>query len=260
MKAWVIFIVNGLILVEATAQDYNSSSIFAHNDYAQKNPFYDAYQFRVGYIEADVFLKDNQLFVAHHQKEIKKDRTLEEMYLNPLKKEISKNKGWAYPDTTLSLKLMIDIKTEGISTLKKLEDQLNLFPELITAKGFEIFISGNVPLPDRWKEFSNFIHFDGRPGIRYTQDQLNRITLISTSFSLYSKWNGKGELPAAENNKLDSLMDTVHTMGKQIRFWAAPDYENGWKKLMGLKVDVIGSDNVPQLIQFILNTTAEKSK
>jgi alkaline phosphatase len=156
---------------------------------------------------------------------------------------------------------MIDLKTEGYSTLKKLVEQLESFPELISAKGFEIFISGNVPSPDRWDEFPLFIHFDGRPGIQYSPNHLKRITLISTSFTGYSKWNGRSELPTADKKKLDSLKNSVHAFGKKIRFWATPDFERGWKELMYLKVDVIGTDHVPELVQFMSQPSgAKKSK
>lgn len=104
MKLLFVFI--GLIVCWGCifGQDFTSSSVFAHNDYAQPNPFYTAYALRVGYIEADVFLKDDELYVAHQQNEINKDRTLEQLYLNPLRSEINKNNGWAFPDTTLQLK------------------------------------------------------------------------------------------------------------------------------------------------------------
>jgi alkaline phosphatase len=258
MKAGTVFTLFGLIVGKAIGQDYTSSSIFAHNDYAQPNPFYDAYTLRVGYVEADIFLKDDQLFVAHHQNEIKNDRTLERMYFNPIKKEISNNKGWAYPDTTLQLKLMIDLKTEGIPTLHKLVAQLKSFPELITAKGFEIFISGNVPSPERWDEFPFFINFDGRPGIQYSPNQLKRITLISSGFGTFSKWDGKGDLSEKDKNRIDSLIKVVHSLEKKIRFWSTPDFENGWKTLCLLNVDIIGTDHVPELVQFISQSARSK--
>src|SRR5690349_3094875 len=67
------------------AQHYTSASIFAHNDYVRSNPFHTAYNLRVGYIEADVFLVDNALLVAHTRLEINPDKTLERLYLEPLR-------------------------------------------------------------------------------------------------------------------------------------------------------------------------------
>lgn len=250
MKHWLI-VIFALALIETRSQPYTVSSIFAHNDYAQPNPFYNAYALQIGFIEADVFLQDDQLFVAHQRNEIAQEKTLERLYLKALQEAITKNKGYPFPDSTRELKLMIDLKMDGISTLKKLVEQLNAFPELITARRFQVFISGNVPSPDRWKEFPTFIHFDGRPGIQYTPDQLERVTLISTSFIQFSKWNAQNDLPEKDKVKLDSLINSVHAMGKKIRFWAAPDSQRGWKKLMELKADIIGTDHIADVVQFI---------
>lgn len=235
----------------AVGQQYTPSSVFAHNDYAQADPFYGAYENRVGYIEADIFFRNNELFVAHLQTEINAERTLASLYLIPLQETIIKNKGWAYPDSTITLTLMIDLKTEGVATVKKLVDQLNQHKELLMCKTLEIMISGNVPDPKLWKDIPTFIFMDGRPNIPYTADQLDRVRLISTNFNQHVSWSGKDKLKEEYLTKLELLIRSVHSKGKKIRFWAAPDFENGWKTLQGLGVDVIGTDNVEGLMAFV---------
>lgn len=250
------FTVAGIYLIwisalTSIAQSYDHTSVFAHNDYDQPVPFYRAYSLQVGFIEADIFLRGDQLMVAHHQNEIKVGRTLDSLYLIPLQREIRKNNGSAYVDAGLSLVLMIDLKTEGTSTLKKLADKLSQYNELITAKNFQVAISGNVPDPDQWKNYPTFIHFDGRPNINYSDEQLARVTLISNSFGNYSHWDGKGSIPKEDRKKIEAVVKSVHVRGKKLRFWGAPDFENGWQTLMKLKVDVIGSDHVPDLVAYL---------
>ncbi len=248
----------GLLLVLLTlfggrghAQNYTSSSVFAHNDYTQPIPFYSAYELEVGYIEADVFLRDGRLLVAHTQSEIDTKKTLDSLYLKPLVKQINAHSGFAYKDTKKSLTLMIDLKTEGLSTLHELVKLVSRYPKLLAAKNFEIVISGNVPEPIRWAEFPEFIHFDGRPGKKYTSEQLSRISLISTAFTEYSPWNGKGVLPVLELRKIQQIKAETQALGKKLRFWASPDFPNAWIQLMNLNIDVIGSDQVSQLITFM---------
>jgi hypothetical protein len=72
------------------------------------------YKTNVGFIEADVFLRDDNLFVAHESKQIQKDKTLETLYFNPLKKLIEENGGHAYADKEKSLTLMIDLKPKEL--------------------------------------------------------------------------------------------------------------------------------------------------
>src|SRR6218665_2012440 len=75
------------------AIQYEASSVFSHNDYLQRVPFYMAYLSEVGYVEADVFLRGSRLLVAHTKEEISDDRNLEEMYLRPLRAVIRSNRG-----------------------------------------------------------------------------------------------------------------------------------------------------------------------
>src|SRR5690606_24836136 len=147
--------------------------IFAHNDYARAVPFHTAYDLGVGYIEADVFLyENNSLAVAHEEHEIAEGRTLERLYLDPLSEKVRQHKGSVYADPTRSLTLMIDLKTEGVSTLDAIVKVLNQYPQLLSCGTLHFMISGSVPDPARWEAYPDFITFDGRPGIGYSDAQL----------------------------------------------------------------------------------------
>jgi alkaline phosphatase len=235
----------------ASAQEFTTANVFAHNDYAGDKPFHMAYDLRVGYIEADVFLVDDDLMVAHERGEIRPERTLEELYLRPLNSHILKNNGFAYEDEKHALTLMIDLKTPGFATLNALVACLKKYPDLLSSQTLQIMISGNVPDPKLWKNFPSFIHFDGRPGIEYTPDQLARISMISTNFRSHVQWDGEGTLPAQARATMSELMKTAHSHGKKFRFWATPDFPNAWKELMRAEVDVIATDKVPELVEFL---------
>jgi alkaline phosphatase len=112
-------------------------------------------------------------------------------------------------------------------------------------------VSGDVPPPGEWVDYPQHIHFDGRPTITYTSEQLDRLTLISASFKSYSSWNGRNELPTYDRVKLKEVIQRVHAQGKLIRFWAIPDNEAAWTELMDLGVDVINTDNVEEAVRFI---------
>jgi alkaline phosphatase len=228
--------------------------VFAHNDYQQSKPFYAAYDLKVSYIEVDVFLRDGALCVAHASDEISDKKVLQSMYLMPLEEKIKLHPRYAYEDSTANLTLMIDIKTEGTSTLQALEKLLKQYPVLIACKTLQILISGNVPDPSTWSTYSDFIHFDGRPGVLYTADQRERVGLISNDFRVCSSWNGLGNIPPEERVKLSAVIKEVHNQGKKIRFWGTPDNENTWRQLLEIKVDVLNTDSVDDLSRFIQAT------
>ena len=63
----------------------------SHNDYHHKHPLLDALDSGFCSVEADVFLKDATLLVGHSRFELKKERTLEALYLVPLAERVKAN-------------------------------------------------------------------------------------------------------------------------------------------------------------------------
>lgn len=93
----------------------------SHNDYKQSIPFLQAYYAGTGSIEADVYLLNGKLYVAHERKEVSEDCTLTDLYLKPLFNLFRKNSNHLYPDSSQHLQLVIDIK----------EDHEHVIPELL---------------------------------------------------------------------------------------------------------------------------------
>jgi alkaline phosphatase len=251
MRSLILIIALAALTGWISASAQSPQSIFAHNDYLKPNPFHAAYQERVGYIEVDVFLKGNELLVAHTRKQLEAGRNIEGMYLKPLLAEVLKNDGFAYPDSTLSLRLMIDIKTDVMPTLRRLVEILSGYPDLTVCKNLYFTISGNMPAPRDWAWVPPFISFDGRPGISYDEEQLKRVPLVSANFNGYSSWKGKREMDPRDRARLAEAILTVHLLGKPVRFWASPDTRNAWEQLAALGVDVINTDDVKRVVEFL---------
>lgn len=236
----------------AHAQEYSSTNIHSHNDYASRLPFYEAYANETGVIEADVFLVKNDLLVSHTLEEINPNNSLRSLYLEPLLLKFKTLNGKAYKSDK-PLILMIDIKSEADATLKAIVEQLKTFPDLISNKNFKIIISGNRPSPSKWNEYPAFIYFDGRLKETYTAQELSRVEMISEDMKDHTTWNGKGVLTHADSEKIQDIIKKVHDQNKKIRFWSTQDNVNTWTTLMNLHVDYIATDNTSALTQFIKN-------
>lgn len=239
-KRFSFLVISSLFSSSLVAQD-----IFSHNDYHAARPFYGAFEAGATYIESDIFLKDDQLLVGHTQSELIATKTIQAMYLEPLRQLAKEGK------LDRKIVLMVDIKTKATPTLDALTKVLYQFPELTTQSLLQITISGNYPSPSEWSNYPPFIHFDGRPGIDYTKDQLNRVTLISSSFKDWSSWKGKGKLPPQDERKLTQVIDKVHGKGKPVRFWASPDVQTAWQKWLELKIDIINTDHPADVAVFL---------
>jgi alkaline phosphatase len=234
------------LLLFAISMHLHAQAIFAHNDYLKAKPFFNAFELKVAYIEADIFLENGQLLVAHTRQEIDPSKTLESMYLQPLSQKVKDANGKLYGIT-----LMIDLKTAGAPTMDALVKTLERYPELTKCEGLWITMSGDYPPPSEWMNYPACITFDGRPNVAYTTDEVSRLRLVSTSFASVSAWDGKGEIPSKDKLKIQQTIDWAHRLSKPMRFWASPDFPNAWEKLKAMGVDILNSDNIDGLSEYL---------
>lgn len=222
----------------------------SHNDYLQSQPFYTAHASHFASMEIDVFLEGNELYVAHTKEDIDKKRTIESLYLEPLLREIKLNgNNQAYKDEG-KLQFLIDLKTTGEPALKCLEAKLKPLRRYFDLAGnpdaVRLVITGNVPAPDRFKAFDPIFFFDGKRGTDYSADQLKRVAFFSVGLHEFTRWNGLGRMVEADYNKSQNFVDSVHQVGKQVRFWGNPDTKTCWQAFikMGEKTNnrYIGMD------------------
>jgi alkaline phosphatase len=233
---------------------YTTAQAHSHNDYEQNIPFLRAYYQQFGSIEADIFLRNDSIFVAHDQKYITSKNTLASLYLKPLLAQVEKNNGQIYPDKKLNLQLLIDLKTPGKETIPVLIRELQPYLKVFAPAGpVRIVLSGDVPTPQEFSQYPDYLFFDGRPEINYSKTQLERVGLISQSFTNYTKWNGKGILVKKEKEALETVIKQVHDQGKKIRFWGTPDNINAWKMLMNMGIDYLNTDKVEELGPYLRN-------
>ena len=74
---------------------YSPAQAHAHNDYEHTIPFWQAYDQQFGSIEADIYARNGQLYVAHDSADISDSRTLNALYIQPIVGKVRANKGKA---------------------------------------------------------------------------------------------------------------------------------------------------------------------
>ena len=64
-------------------------------------------------------------------------------------------------------------------------------------------------------------------------------------------WTGKETLPQEIAEKIGIFVHEMHAKNKKVRLWGTPNTILGFETLKALKVDVIGTDDLPLLRNFI---------
>ncbi len=244
MKKLCILIFS-LILFSA---NISAQIIHSHNDYEQKQPFFAAYNLGFDSIEADLYLKDGELYVAHDWKNVTPERTLKSLYIEPLLAKIKENNGFPYPNKK-PLQILLDLKKDGKEILKVLYAQLK--PHAKELRHVTIAISGDMPTPEEFQNYDKMFFFDGRKNLTYSEKAYKKVALVSASFLDFGKyWAGKEPMPEETFQKINTFVEEIHAKGKKVRIWGTPNTILGFETLQKLKIDIIGTDDLELLAKF----------
>ena len=226
----------------------------AHNDYLHQRPLLDALDHGFTSIEADVFPVDGQLLVAHTFPELSKDRTLEGLYLNPLRDIAKRNGGKIYGDGK-PIVLLVDIKTKGVEAYAILDALLKSYDDIVSShldgqfreKAITVIISGDRPRAEIEKSNPRYAAIDGRLSDLESAPPVSLVPLISDNWGHHFKYRGKGQMSGAEREKLAAIVRKCHEQGRRLRFWATPENPDLWTELRNAGVDLIGTDDLKAL-------------
>jgi hypothetical protein len=236
----------------------------AHNDYEHTHPLSDALEHGFTSIEADVWLVNGDLFVAHDLKDVRPGRTLKSLYLDPLMKRVKANHGLVYPNYRHDVTLLVDVKSEADSTYRVLHEQLRQYQDMLTKftpsgvkpGAITVIVSGNRARTLMENQPVRYAAYDGRMSDLGSNTSNEFIPLISDNWTQQFTWMGKGEMPKEEQEKLHRIVSIAHAHGQKVRFWATPDTPSPerqaiWNELLKAGVDMINTDDLDGLQQFL---------
>ncbi len=238
----------------------------AHNDYEHARPLFDALDCGFCSVEADIWLVKGELLVGHTPLQLKAGRTLEKLYLDPLRELVKANGGMVYPKGP-AFHLMIDVKTDAKETFAALTKVLESYADLLTVtrdgktevKAVTIVISGNRDAKAVAEQKTRFAALDGRPADLDGTTPAALVPWVSESWRTLFKWDGVGPIPDAERKKLRDLVAKAHKQGRKVRFWATPDKVEVWKELLDAGVDFLNTDKLADLEKFLREEEKQKN-
>lgn len=231
----------------------------AHNDYEHPRPLLDALGHGFLSVEADIFLVDGQLLVAHDRWRVKPDRTLEALYLDPLRERVKAGGGRVFPGGP-TLTLLVDIKADGAAAYARLREVLAGYREMLTVfhrdrietNAVTVILSGDRPRALLEAEDVRLAALDGRPPDLEANPPASLVPLVSDSWRNHFTWRGEGVMPPAEAAKLKELITRAHAQGRRIRFWASPDVPASWEVQWQAGADLINTDKLRELREWMV--------
>lgn len=234
----------------------------AHNDYEHSRPLLDALDQGFCSIEADVYLIDGQLLVAHDRSKTSKERTLQALYLNPLRERVRRFEGRVYPGGPPCW-LFIDLKTEAEATYAVLNTLLGEYQEMLTrfegdrttTNAVTVVVTGNRPRATIAAQGTRRVVYDGLLSDLETPVSNQLVPIISEQWTKHFQWNGRGPMSGPDATKLREVLQKAHAQKRLVRFWAAPDQAESWQAQFDAGVDLINTDNLPGIREFLLRQT-----
>ncbi len=237
----------------------------AHNDYLHPRPLHDALAHGFTSVEADIFLVEGELLVAHEPATLDPTRTLASLYLDPLAALVRAGHGSVHPRHRTPFQLLIDIKADGVAAYHELDRQLRRHQRMLTRyqhgrvvpKAVTAVISGDraarAPME---AQRTRLAFYDGRLDDLGTPAPASFAPLVSANWTQNFSWLGAGPFPLAERDRLRTLVTSAHREGRRIRFWATPDTagperEALWSELLAAGVDHLNTDDLAGLEKFL---------
>ncbi len=229
----------------------------SHNDYEHTHPFWDAFNLGFCNIEPDIFLVDGKLLVAHNLKDVTAERSVDVLYLDPIIKLVE---GGKISKGKFPLTLLIDVKSSAEPTYLALHRTLERYEKMLTRfEGDRVFtnavtvvVSGERAREVMQQQKRRFATYDGRLEDLDSPAPSSFIWWISDDWTKHFQWRGEGPVSASDLAELQSIVAKAHAHGRKLRFWAMPDKPEVWQMLKTNQVDIIGSDHLQGLHDFLV--------
>lgn len=231
----------------------------SHNDFLRSRPLLDALDHGFCSVEADIFRVGDALLVAHGRATLRPTRTLEALYLDPLRARVRANGGRVHPGGPPFI-LLIDIKEQGAEVYERLREVLARYRDMltevrdgvVTERAVTVVISGDRPREQILADRTRHAAIDGRLEDLESTLPVHAMPLVSDNWPSHFRWRGEGPMPEEERRKLRGIVERAHSAGRRVRFWAIPHSEAVWEELLAAGVDLLNVNLLPRLRDFLL--------
>ena len=241
-------------------------SAHAHNDYEHRRPLQDALDRGFSSVEADVWLVDGELRVAHDLETPYRGARWRACTWSRWPTGCRRTTGRC-TGTGATSSCSIDIKSDGPSTYAAIDKELTKYRGISTVfingrvlKGaVTSVISGNRPLDVLKAQKVRYAGYDGRLSDLQSGMPASLMPLVSDNWTNNFTWTGcRARCRPPSGPSCTTSWCTAHHAGYRVRFWATPDARGAarealWSELDAAGVDHINTDDLHGLESFLRN-------
>jgi hypothetical protein len=244
----------GTTVAQVPCPDSPPLPAYAHNDYANARPLWDALSMGFRGVEVDLFLVDGDLAAAHDRRAIRGGRSLTTLYLEPLRARLRQcGRIVAGPEPLL---LNIELKERAPAAFDALAKALLQYSELFRSLGnrparVEVVLVGWHPSRTRLAASAPLmLRVQQQVTSRSPQhafDSNSVVRLVSLDYGKRIGWSGRGPPPTSLAEWLSALRRLRDASPHRLsRVYNVPAEPGILRRLLDGGVDLVGIEDLDQ--------------
>jgi hypothetical protein len=231
---------------------------YAHNDYRNRHPLLDALSLGYQGVEADYILQDGELLVGHGRGDVVPGRTLERVYLAPLRERIRRCRWVQSPDRPFLL--TIEYKERAPEGYLALRELLQRYEDVVGNANKPgpvrvILVGWHPPLRQTASDSHQVARVQARitrSGISLPKGDSTLVGLVSLDYGKTMGWRGRGQLSTADRRILASIAEARRVLpGRLIRAYDVPVVPEVYQQLLTSGVDLIGTKDLQKSAEIL---------
>jgi len=238
---------------------------YAHNDYQNAEPLFGALELGFRGVEVDYFLTDGELRVGHQRSETIPGRTVESLYLAPLRERVRKF-GTVQPGGGVFL-LNIESKLAGQESYDALHRLLSGYEEILTVVrgGIEypgavqvVLVGWHPPLDSLARQPVRYAavqaHYRDLPP-DHKKYPSHLLKMLSQKYNDKLLTRGGGSISPRLRRRLQFLTDAAQAVpGRLVRVYNVPTRRAVYQGLLESGVDLLGTKDIEGAHRLLIET------
>ncbi|KAG6820107.1 hypothetical protein H0H93_005254 [Arthromyces matolae] len=221
-------------------------------------PLLQAISLGVASVEADVWAVDGQLLIGHEMAALTLDRTLDNLYIQPLLNILAQqnpvNKFTANETQPKTLPLVL----KALEPLRSANYLTTSSGGILRTAAVTVVGTGNTPLTGILALEPRDVFFDA-PLNELTSSNVtwnaSVAPIASVDYESVVGWDGIQDISNAQRSTIVNLVQTAHGFGIKARLWDTPGWpirarNNVWQELLNDGVDWLNADDLEAASSF----------